>query len=74
MENRGVVGGEKKDVAHHSEGTREEMRIAALIPAVTEKGNGNRHNKSGGIGPNRDELCTNRTITHAADDGGCKVG
>ena len=48
--------------------------MAALTPAVTEEGNGNRHNKCGSIGRDRHEWCTNRTITHAADDGGCKVG
>ena len=59
------------DVAHHGNDTREDKAIAALTPAVTEEGNGNGHNKSGSIGWNTDELCTNRTITHAADDSEC---
>ena len=74
VENRGVSRGEEKDVVHHSEDTREEKAIAALTPAVSEEGNGNRYNISGSIGRNGHELCKNRTITHAADDGGCKVG
>ena len=61
-------------MAHHGEDTREEKAIAALAPAVTEEGNSNRHNKGSSIGRNRHELCTDRTVTHATDDGGCKVG
>ena len=61
--------GEEKDVSHHSNDTREEEATAALAPA-----NGSRNNKSGSIGRNRHELCTNRTIAHAANHGGCKVG
>ena len=60
-------------MTHHSDDTREEKAIAVPAPVVTEEGNGNRHNKGGSIGWDRHELCTNRTITHAADDGGCKV-
>ena len=64
----------EKDLSHHSEDTREEKAIATLAPVVNEEGNGKSHNKSGGIGRNRHELCTNRTTTHTADDGGCNAG